>query len=85
MNDLKRDFRELRGVHDAVEKDYDAKPKQGSRKEKLIKGEQEEEGSKKRGFEHVDQLISKMASQRRSEKGKDKFTRDKRFAKKVRK
>ena len=78
FDDLKRDFRDLRGVHDAVEQDFQVNKKthssKGSRKEALVRdGEGDDQdghgGKKKRMYDDVDQLISGMAKTRGSKDG----------------
>ncbi|KAJ3367402.1 hypothetical protein HDU91_001453 [Kappamyces sp. JEL0680] len=69
--DLEKDFKELRGVHRAVEMDHREAPK-ASRKAKLVSSG-DAAASKKRSFQDVDGLISSMASKRKLDKGMDKF------------
>jgi hypothetical protein len=76
FDDLKRDFRDLRGVHNAVEQDFHSKKpvlSKGSRKAALVGDEGGDEdrhgGKRKRMYGDVDQLISGMAKTRGSKNG----------------
>lgn len=78
FDDLKRDFRDLRNVHNAVEEDITRKPKVGSRKAALIHNQDDKSdppsgtaGKKRKvDFDDVDDLISGMTKSRAS---KDSF------------
>ena len=69
---MKRDFRDLRGVHSAVQEDISTTQKVGSRKDALIQKRNQVRdavkgtsvvgmGDKKRSFKDVDELISGIA------------------------
>ncbi len=87
---MKRDFRDLRGVHSAVQGDINTTQKMGSRKdawiqksnqgEDVVKGASKAGADKKRSFKDVDELISGMA---KSKGSKDQFKAARRITKRL--
>ena len=77
FNDISGDFKELSGIHRAVQIDEKRQPKVSKRQE-MFQGQ-------KRKFSDAGDMVSEMAKQRRASKGKDEFSKQKKILKKFKK